>query len=234
MRHQNEQVAAIHNTATRAVASTLGILLGLSSINHGILETLQGNHPTAGFFLKALGPGQRWTAWTHGSEPAFTLVHNFLLTGVMATIAGLLLIIWSAHFIDQRHGATVFLLLSMASFLVGGGLAQLLLFTLNWALATRISASLAFWQWCMPLSVSRFLGRFWPWSLTAEVVFFLSALQIATFGYFPELPRDTQTLRRVLIQLGAAIILAFLLSIICAFAYDIEARRRPPQIHAAV
>jgi hypothetical protein len=34
-------------------------------------------------------------AWTRGSEPAFTLVHNFLLTGVLATIAGLLLIVWS-------------------------------------------------------------------------------------------------------------------------------------------
>ena len=100
---------AKHNTATRAVASTLGILLGLSSINHGLLETLQGNHPTSGSFVKALGPGHSWTVWAHGSEPAFTLIHNFLLTGVLATIAGLLLIIWSLRFIHRRHGATIFL-----------------------------------------------------------------------------------------------------------------------------
>lgn len=222
------------NTATRAVASTLGILLGISSINHGLLETLQGNRPTSGFFVKALGPGHSWTLWGNGSEPAFTLVHNFLLTGVLATIAGLLLIVWSLRFIHRRYGPTIFLLLSVTSFLVGGGLAQFLLFSLNWAVATRISGSLAFWRWCMPSSVRRVLGRFWPWALAAEVVFFLAALQIATFGYFPVLPRDTQVLHRALIQLGAAIILAFLFSIICAFAYDIEARPHRAQGHAAV
>jgi hypothetical protein len=218
-----------HNTATRAVASTLGILLGTSSVNHGLLETLQGNHPTSGFFVKALGPGHTWTVWTRGSEPAFTLVHNFLLTGVLATIAGLLLIVWSLRFIHRRHGPTIFLLLSVTSFLVGGGLAQFLLFTLNWAVATRISAPLAFWRWCMPSSMRRTLGRLWRWTLAAEVVFFLAALQIATFGYFPELPRDTQVLHRVLIQLGFAIILAFLFSIVCGFAYDVEARSRPAE-----
>jgi hypothetical protein len=108
------------------------------------------------------------------------------------------------------------------------------LFTFNWAVATRISASLAFWRWCMPSPVRRVLSRFWRWALAAEVVFFLAALQIATFGYFPVLPRDTQVLHRALIQLGSAIILAFLFSIICAFAYDIEARTRPAQGHAAL
>jgi len=233
-KEENLEFSPSQNTATRAVASTLGILLGLSSINHGLLETLQGNHPTSGFFVKALGPGRSWTVWAHGSEPAFTLVHNFLLTGVLATIAGLLLIIWSLRFIHRRQGATIFLLLSVTSFLVGGGLAQFLLFTFNWAVATRVSASLAFWRWCMPSPVRRVLGRFWRWALAAEVVFFLAALQIATFGYFPVLPRDTQVLHRALIQLGSAIILAFLFSIICAFAYDIEARPRPAQGHAAL
>ncbi len=234
MKHETERAPATPNTATRVVASTLGTLLGLSSINHGLLETLQGNHPTSGFFVQALGPGHSWTVWTHGGEPAFTLIHNFLLTGVLATIAGLLLIVWSLRFIHRLHGATIFLLLSVTSFLVGGGLAQFLLFTLNWAVATRISASLAFWRWCMPSSMRRVLGRFWRWALVAEVVFFLAALQIATFGYFPALPRDIRILHRALIELGAAIILAFLSSIICAFAYDIEARPRPARGDAAV
>jgi len=74
----------------------------------------------------------------------------------------------------------------------------------------------------------RALGRLWRWILAAEVVFFLAALQIATFGYFPGLPRNTHDLHRVLIQLGGAIIGAFLSSIICGFAYDLEARLHPP------
>jgi len=232
-KHEDAASSPVNNTATRAVASTLGILLGISSINHGLLETLQGNHPTSGFLINALGPGRSWTLWTHGSEPAFTLVHNFLLTGVLATAVGLLLIVWSLRFIHRRHGATIFLLLSVTSFLVGGGLAQFLLFTLNWAVATRIPASLALWRWCMPPSMRRTLSRLWRWALAAEVVFFLAALQIATFGYFPGLSGDTQVLHRVLIQLGLAVILAFLFSIVCGFAYDVEARSRPPQGYPA-
>jgi hypothetical protein len=86
----------------------------------------------------------------------------------------------------------------------------------------------------MPSCMRRTLGRLWRWTLTAEVVFFLAALQIATFGHVPGLPRDTQVLHPVFIQLGSAIILAFLLSMICAFAHDVEARSRPSQRHSAL
>jgi hypothetical protein len=135
--------------------------------------------------------------------------------------------VWSLRFIHRRHGATIFLLLSVTSFLVGGGLAQFLLFTLNWAVATRIPSSLAFWRRCIPSPMRRTLGRLWRWTLAAEVVFFLAALHIATFGYFPGLPRNTQDLHRILIQLGWAIVVALLSSIICGFAYDVEARSHP-------
>jgi hypothetical protein len=37
---------------------------------------LQGNRQTPGFLVKALGPGHSWMVWTHGSDPAFTLIHN--------------------------------------------------------------------------------------------------------------------------------------------------------------
>ena len=72
-----------HNAATRTVVSSLGVLLGISSIDHGVLEMMQGNAPTPGSFVKALGPGHSWTLWIHGGEPAFTIVLNFLLTGVL-------------------------------------------------------------------------------------------------------------------------------------------------------
>ena len=214
----------VDNAATRAVASTFGVLLGLSSIEHGLLETLQGNRPTSGYLVKALGPGHGWTLWRHGSEPAFTLVHNFLLTGMLATACGLLLIAWSLRSLRRGRGATTFLLLSVASFLVGGGLAQLLLFTLNWAVATRMRASLGFWRWWMPPFLRRVLGGLWRWTLVAGAVLFLVALEIAGWGYFPGLPPDTEILGGVLWRLAVAIVLAYLLSALCAFAHDIERR----------
>jgi len=216
----------VFNAATRTIVSTIGVFLGLSSIDHGVLEMMQGNHPTSGNLIKAQGPGHHWTIWTQGSEPAFTLVHNFLFTGALATLAGLLLIFWSLCFIHRRHGATVFFLISIASFVVGGGMAQLLIFILNWAVATRIRASLAAWHWLMPGPMCRVLGGLWRWPLVAGGLLFIAALEIALLGYFPGLPRDREVVLRVLWQLAPGIIAAFLLAYLCGFAGDIEAQSR--------
>jgi hypothetical protein len=185
---------------------------------------MQGNVMTPGSFVKALGPGHSWTLWVHGGEPAFTLVHSFLVTGLLATAMGILLIVWSAGYIERRGGPTVFLLISIASFLTGGGLAQVLLFTLNWAAATRIHASLGFWQWIMPELLRRILARVWWFTLVAAGILFLAALEIATFGYFPGLSRDTQALTRILWGLAAAIIATVPLAIVAGFAHDLETR----------
>ena len=212
------------NRATCVVVFTLGVLLGLSSINHGDLEMLQGNTATPGSSIKALGPGYSWSLWVHGSEPAFTIVHNFRLTGMLATAFGILLIVWSSRFIARRFGPAVFLLLSIASFLTGGGQAQVLLFTLNWAAATRTHASLRFWRWLLPARLRRALAPLWRPALIAETIVFLAALEIATFGYFPWLPRDPAALTRILWRLAIPIIGCVLLAILAAFAHDLEAR----------
>ena len=229
-RHDSARIHP-HNAATRTGVSSLGVLLGISSIDHGVLEMMQGNAPTSGSFVKALGPGHSWTLWVHGGEPAFTLVHNFLVTGVLATAMGILLIIWSVGYIERRGGATVFLLISIASFLTGGGLAQVLLFTLNWAAATRIHAALGFWQWMMPALLRRIFARVWRLPLIGAGILFLAALEIATFGYFPGLPHDTRALARILWGLAAAIIAAVLLAIVAGFAHDLETRAAGSSFH---
>ena len=212
----------IDNAATRTIVSTLGVLLGVSSINHGLPEVLQGNHSTPGLFVKALGPGHQWTVWTQGSEPAFTLIPNFLLTGILATLFGVLLIICSRLLIHRPYGPSVFLLLSISSFLTGGGLAQVLLFTLNWAAATRIHGSLSIWRRLVPKSARPALGKFWRWPLVVGTVAFLAALEIAIFGYILGVPGRPEVLRGILVQLGFVIVISFLASFLCGFAHDIE------------
>jgi hypothetical protein len=49
------------NPSTRILASTLGVLVGIGSIDHGLLECLQGLRSTPGFIVNALGPGYSWT-----------------------------------------------------------------------------------------------------------------------------------------------------------------------------
>jgi hypothetical protein len=212
-----------YNAATCTIVSTLGVLLGISSICHGLPEILQGNRATPGLIVKALGAGYPWTVWKQGSEPAFTLVPNFLLTGILATVVGLLMILCSSRLMRRPYGPTVFLLLSIASFLVGGGLAQVLLFTLNWAVATRIYAPLGFWRWLIPRPARRVLGRFWRWPLVAGSVFFLAALEIAVFGYLPGVPGRREVLDRILWQLAGAIIVSFLASFLFGLAHDVQA-----------
>jgi uncharacterized membrane protein len=222
-RQQEPTPSNFYNAATRAIASTLGVLVGIGSIDHGLLECLQGWRPTPGPIVNALGSGYRWTVWTQGGEGAFTLIPNFLATGIVATLLGLIMIFWALRFLQARHGPAVFLLLSVASFLTGGGVAQIVLFTLTWGVATRIRASLAFWRRLIPTPVRPALGRLWPWSLGAATILFLAALEIAVFGYVPGVTEQTRLLHICWSILAVALAL-YLLSILSGFARDIATR----------
>ena len=59
------------NRATKIYASTLGILVGLAGIEHGILEVLQGNVRPEGLMIDAIGPEQR--LWEYSAETALTI-----------------------------------------------------------------------------------------------------------------------------------------------------------------
>ncbi len=83
------------NRTTRITAAAFGTLLGLSGMNHGFFEALHGNHPTGGLLISAISAGHSWTRWTQGGEGAFTLVPNFLATGLLAMALGLAIAIWS-------------------------------------------------------------------------------------------------------------------------------------------
>jgi hypothetical protein len=211
-----------YNGATRFIASTLGALVGIGSIDHGLLECLQGSHPTPGLIVNALGTGIRWTIWKQGGEGAFTLIPNFFMTGLIATLLGLLMIVWSIRYIQLPHGPAVFLSFGVASFLTGGGVAQILLFTLTWGVATRIGASLAFWRWLIPRSICPVFGRVWPWTLVASTALFAAALEIAIFGYVPGVSEQTEILH-VCWKILVIVLTLFLLSIASGFACDIEA-----------
>ena len=171
--------------------------------------------------MNALGSGYRWTVWKQGGEAAFTLIPNFLVTGIIATLLGVLMILWALRFIHAKHGPAVFLLLGIASFLTGGGVAQVVLFTIVWGLATRIRSPLTFWRRIIPPPVRPALGCLWPWTLTAATVFFLAALEIAVFGYVPGNFDQTQLLHICWTILAVALTL-YLISILSGFARDIE------------
>jgi hypothetical protein len=213
------------NAATRTIASTLGVLVGIGSIEHGILECLQGPRPTPGLIVNALGPGYLWTVWKHGGEGAFTLLPNFLSSGILSCLIGVSMIIWALSHIKSRRGPIVFLSLGMLSFLSGGGVAQIVLFTLTCGVATRIRAPLVLWRHLIPAAARPPLSRIWPWTLTAATALFLAALEIAIFGYVPGVVDEQRLLHICWMLLGVALGL-YLVSICSGFAEDIEAQDR--------
>jgi len=88
------------NRATKTIVSTIGVILGIAGIDHGFFELFQGNTPTNGLIIQAIGDAQQM--WIHGTEEAFTIVPNFLATGLLAIAVSIAIMIWSVRFIDTK------------------------------------------------------------------------------------------------------------------------------------
>ena len=171
------------NHSTRVIVAVIGIMLAISGLNHGIFEVLQGNTPTGGVGINAIGPDH--IQWEWGGEGAFTLVPNFLLTGLLAILVSITVAVWSVGFIHKQNGANVFILLCVALFLVGGGAAQVVFFLPAWGVATRINKPLTWWQKVLPEKIRPALGKIWPFTLSISVISFLTGLYIAITGRVP-------------------------------------------------
>jgi hypothetical protein len=145
--------------AARIIVSTVGFLCGISGLEHGFFEILQGNVAPSGLLISAIGPAQRF--WPGGTETALTIIPSFLITGILAMLASLMVIIWSATFIHKKYGAAVFLFLSMLQFLVGGGFAQIFLVLLTAVGATQVNVPWKGWRVLLPDFTRRFLAKLW-------------------------------------------------------------------------
>jgi hypothetical protein len=211
------------NRATRINVALLGAIFGISGMNHGLFETLQGNTPTGGMFISAIDEAHQM--WPHGAEPAFTLIPNFLLTGFGAMFVGLAIIIWSCGFVHKKNGTLVLLLLFILLLLVGGGVAQVLFFPWICLVAWQINSPLTFWE-------RRFNGRlslpvkFWPWTLAVSFLLLVAALQIAVTGYFPGVS-DPDAVVMIMLGFLAAEVFFLPLTFITGYARDIAVKSRP-------
>ena len=59
--------------------------------------------------IQAIGDAQQM--WLYGTEEAFTIIPNFLSTGILAVGASAAMLVWSVGYVQAKHGALVFLLL---------------------------------------------------------------------------------------------------------------------------
>jgi hypothetical protein len=208
------------NKKTRITASAIGVLLGLSGIfNHGIFEILQGNSSTNGSFIEAIGEANRF--WIHGTEAAFTLIHNFLVTGICVVLTGLAIVFWSLKYMHKKRGTTIFLLLLILLTLIGGGIGYILLWVPTWAFATRINKPLVWWKKVLPAGLRKKLSALWIYCLVATFIVWLTLMELGIFGYFPGQTDPDVILNIVFVFLFSSAVFACI-TFICAFAGDIE------------
>jgi len=219
MTRVNSSETCIVNQATRAIAATLGVIFGIGGMGHGFFEALQGYTPTNGLMIEAIGEANRM--WSYGSEPAFTVIPNFLITGIAAMMVSIAVIIWSAGFLHRKNGPLIFLLLFILLFLVGGGIGQVLFFTTGWAFSTRINKPLTWWRKVFPAGMRNTLARLWLLFLITSSLLILYTLEIAVCGYVPGIT-NPDTISLVMVSALGAGFVFLILAFISGFAHDIK------------
>lgn len=209
------------NRATRIIVSTIGVILAIAGMVHGYFEILQGSTPTNGLVIQAIGDAQQM--WLYGTEEAFTIVPNFLITGILTIFVSIAIIIWSVGYIQSKRGASVFLSLFILLFLVGGGIAAQVVFVpITWAAATRIDKPLNFWRRVFPENGRIWLAKLWPVFLSIGLVSFVIGLAVAVFGYVPNVSDPETVLNICWAFIFGGGLGMFLLAFVAGFAHDVQ------------
>jgi hypothetical protein len=208
----NHSSGAVRNRSTAFFVAILGSVIGVSGAIHGVYSILKGNAPTGGVMLTSIG--------------AFTLVQNYLTTGILAVGFGLLVVVWAIAFIDRKYGPPVFLALCIGLFLVGGGIAEIAFILFTTLLSTRIHHPLARWHRAAESRFGASLSTLWPYAITLAFSVFLIGYSIWLFVLTPGEARQIGTLHYVTwASLGVGFVLLVLV-VPCGFIRDVEQREK--------
>ncbi len=106
-----------HGSRTMLAVLFLGLFAGIGGASHGPGEMLQGGNEPSGLMIRA------WPGLTAlDGEPAMTFIPNYLVTGVLAIVIGLVVATWTTTSVGTMNGGLVLILLSMLMLFVGAGL----------------------------------------------------------------------------------------------------------------
>ena len=205
-------------SAVRATATAFGVYAGILGVEHGCFETLQGNVAPKALKILAVRPFE--LPFPFGHEPAMTIVPSFLVTGILAILVGLAIILWSVAFLQSRHGAGILFLLSVLLLLVGGGFGPISLLLAACVGATRINKPSTDGRAFLPAVLRQVLANLWPLSLAAALLWVPAEFVI---GQVFHLKNDhSQTLANVNLLLSYPLLGFVLLSLITGFAREME------------
>ena len=157
--------------------------------------------------------------WAYGTEDAFTLVPNFLVTGLLAIAVGASIIMWSIGLLDRKRRSSVLLALGTSLFLVGGGVAQVGFVLLGWVVSRRLGRPATAWQRVVPSRVGAALAGQWLGLLVASVALAAFALEVAITGFVPGVTDPNQVQLVCWSALGITLIV-LATAIVGGFAHD--------------
>ena len=193
---------------TQSAATWLGVVAGIAGLEHGLTEFLQGNTPTPGLAFPSWGPPCVPKEIWHACEPAMSIIPNFLITGVLAMLLSLALIVWAGWFVQRRHGGWVQMALAVLLLLFGGGFFPPIIAFVGGLAGTQIHRPLS----GEPTRLIRFSARLWPWSLVVFVGWTLG--QFAVGHFFNDY------LQSIMVVSLLVILTSLLLAVYTAYAHD--------------
>ena len=194
--------------ATKTTAVWLGVLAGIAGFEHGYFAYLQGGNPIPGLVFPSWGPPCVPEETWHSCEPAMSIVPDFLLTGILAMLLSLALLVWAVWFVGRRHGGWVQMTLSVLLLLFGGGFFPPIIAFVGGLAGTKISRPLQ----REPGRLTRFAARLWPWSLGIFVVW--------TLGQFPVGHFFNDFLQSIMYLSLVVILTSMPLAVYAAYAHD--------------
>lgn len=197
--------------ATRIITATFGAFAGFGGLEHGYFEILQGNGRPENIMIASMGapcvPEEIW----HICEPAMTIVPNFLVTGILSMVLGLITMVWAIAFVRRAQSGMILALLSFGLLLFGGGIFPPLIGIIGGVVGTRINTPLK----KQPGPVWRMLAKAWPWTIISFFVFLFGQFVI---GYF---------FNEFVMENGAVLLPALILgllavSILAGYGHDLQ------------
>lgn len=195
--------------ATRRVVAVLGALVGAAGIEHGIGEMLQGPVRPDGLFIMSWPDAAALEILS--GEPAMTVIPNLQVTGVLAIVVGMTMVVWSIGFTGSRHGGGGLIALSVLLLLTGGGLAPPIMGIILGLVATRIGTD----PRRRPAPILRAVAPLWPGFLAAALVGYLGLMPGMLLAHEWGIASEA-----LVIALGAVAFSGFGLALTAARAHD--------------
>ena len=198
---------------TRIVVAAFGILCGLTGMVAGIFEILQGNIAPSSFEISTIG--STYSMADDFTYHAITLIPNFLLTGVLALIVSITVMIWSVKFVERRYGVLTLFTLCISQVLVGGAWV-IDIAIIMCLLATRINKPLYWWRSLLTGNVRNWSVKLFPLALVSYAIISGAMLVLTIFGV------NSAVLIDALSPLATAMFIPILLMIFGGLAVDVQ------------